>query len=265
MDLERIRASTTWVLAPPDMRPWLLMLWSTAWTQTPCGSLDANDDLIAAHIGMDIRVFTANREALMRGWYVASDGRLYHHVIAEIVERMRDGRRSDRERKQRQRSNVPPPSRVTPPDMTGTPPDSITGTGSGTGPGSGEIHQPTAGSSASKPQTTYKPPDCPHLKVLELWQEVLPALPQHDPEQWIGARADGLRARWRETAVLKQWPNADAGLLHMRRLFTYIGKSTYLTGQTHTPGRRPFIVELEWVVKPLNWAKIIEGKYHDAG
>lgn len=107
------------------------------------------------------------------------------------------------------------------------------------------------------------PPDCPHLRVLALWAEVLPQLPQHDPEQWRGTRADHLRARWRETAASKGWPDADAGLLYLRKLFGYVGQSAFLTGRTTpAPGKRPFQIELEWLVNPLNWAKVIEGKYH---
>ena len=107
-------------------------------------------------------------------------------------------------------------------------------------------------------------PDCPHLKVLELWAEVLPALPQHNPEMWKGARADHLRARWRETSILKKWPDQDAGIAYFRKLFRYVGTSPFLTGQARStdPSKRPFTIELEWLVNPSNWAKVHEGKYH---
>lgn len=114
--------------------------------------------------------------------------------------------------------------------------------------------------------TTPKPPktvpDCPHLAVLALWAEVLPALPQHDVQQWRGTRADHLRARWRETAVAKGWATEADGLLYLRRLFGYVGQSPFLTGRTPSRDRRPFAVELAWLVKPENWAKTVEGKYH---
>lgn len=107
-------------------------------------------------------------------------------------------------------------------------------------------------------------PDCPHLKVLELWAEVLPALPQHNPEMWRGTRADHLRARWRETATAKKWPDQDKGLAYFRKLFAYVGTSPFLTGQARStdPSKRPFTIELEWLVNPSNWAKVHEGKYH---
>lgn len=116
------------------------------------------------------------------------------------------------------------------------------------------------GTGKAKP---WSPPDCPHLEVLALWAEVLPSLPQHDVAQWKAARADHLRARWRETADEKRWVDQAAGLAFFRKLFAYVGKSQFLTGRANTaPGKRPFVVELEWLVKPLNWAKLIEGKYH---
>ncbi len=99
LDMERIEQSETWELAPDNMRPWLLMLWARAWTGVPCGTLPASGPSLARRIGMDRATFEANDDVLLRGWYEASDGRLYHPVITELVEKMRDGRRYDRERK----------------------------------------------------------------------------------------------------------------------------------------------------------------------
>lgn len=112
--------------------------------------------------------------------------------------------------------------------------------------------------------TPKGPPDCPHKAVLALWAEVLPAMPQHDPERWRGTKADHLRARWRETAVAKHWRTDSDGLTYLRRLFGYVGQSRFLTGRV-TPreqGKPPFIVTLAWLVKPANWDKTIEGNYH---
>tara|TARA_R110000823_G_scaffold226788_1_gene354325 strand:- start:3633 stop:4502 length:870 start_codon:yes stop_codon:yes gene_type:complete len=109
----------------------------------------------------------------------------------------------------------------------------------------------------------YSPPDCPHVEVLALWAEVLPAMPQHLPSQWKGTRAGHLRARWRETAVEKRWASEAEGLAYMRRLFGFVGQSRFLTGRVPSKGDRPpFVVELAWLVCPDNWAKTIEGKFH---
>jgi len=106
-------------------------------------------------------------------------------------------------------------------------------------------------------------PDCPHLAVLALWGECLPALPQHNPGMWRGARADHLRARWRETAASQGWVTEEDGMDYFRRLFGYIGRSVFLTGRAKSQdGRPPFVAELAWIVCPENWAKVHEGKYH---
>lgn len=105
-------------------------------------------------------------------------------------------------------------------------------------------------------------PDCPHAQVLALWAEVLPSMPQHNVDQWRGSRADHLRARWRETATAKGWESQDQGLTYFRRLFAHVGKSPFLTGKEYDPKRRPFFAELAWLVEPLNWAKVHEGKFH---
>ena len=114
----------------------------------------------------------------------------------------------------------------------------------------------------SKPKPKQVP-DCPHKQILELWAEVLPALPQHNVEMWTGARADHLRARWRETAASKGWESVPDGLTYFRRLFGYIGQSQFLTGKAKpVQGKPPFVAELAWVVLPQSWAKVHEGKYH---
>ncbi|KVO05582.1 hypothetical protein WJ69_23060 [Burkholderia ubonensis] len=104
LDYERIRQSDTWALAAPEIRPWLLMLWMTAWEQTPCGSLPDDDELIAARIGMPTEQFQAIKKRLMRGWWLAADGRLYHSTMVERVLEMTERRDGERIRKANQRA-----------------------------------------------------------------------------------------------------------------------------------------------------------------
>jgi len=130
LDHERIRQSDTWALTPADVRPWLLMLWMVAWEQTPCGSMPDDDALICARIGMQPKAFSKARPALMRGWWRAADGRLYHRVITERVLEMLEYRRKEAERKGKNRGRQKDahgnPVDV-PRDTTGT-----DGTGTGT-------------------------------------------------------------------------------------------------------------------------------------
>jgi hypothetical protein len=129
---------------------------------------------------------------------------------------------------------------------------------------SSSSEQETSKLSLAPARPSAEPPDCPHQEILALWAEVLPALPQHLTHEWKGARADHLRARWRETAVLKGWADKAPGLAYFRKLFAHVGRSAFLTGRTRQsdPARRPFVIELEWLVNPTNWAKVHEGKYH---
>jgi hypothetical protein len=98
LDHERIRQSDTWALATPELRPWLLMLWMVAWEQTPCGSLPNDGALIAARIGMRVKAFAQCRDVLLRGWYEADDGRLYHETMTERVRAMLAKRVKDAQR-----------------------------------------------------------------------------------------------------------------------------------------------------------------------
>jgi len=105
LDPERIEASDTWALAPAEIRPWLLMLWLKAWQSIPCGSLPPDDSVVAAKMGMPLIQFQSHRAVLMRGWWRASDGRLYHPVITERVLDMITRRRNDADRKAKSRGS----------------------------------------------------------------------------------------------------------------------------------------------------------------
>ena len=120
---------------------------------------------------------------------------------------------------------------------------------------------PESPASDAKPKGV---PECPHLEILALWAEVLPAMPQHEPELWKGQRADHLRARWRETAVAKKWATREQGMVYMRRFFGYVAQSKFLMGRvkSSTPDRPAFSLTLAWLVKPENWSKTVEGAYN---
>jgi hypothetical protein len=147
LDLERVMHSDTWALAAPEVRPWLLMLWTTAWQQKPCGSMPADDELIAARLGMPAKLFAKVKAVLLRGWWVAEDGRLYQDTLVERVLEMLSYKDKEKQRKAtyraRQSSGNPDLSHGTDEgqtwDSTGS---DATGTGTGTGSGKG-IGKPT--------------------------------------------------------------------------------------------------------------------------
>lgn len=114
---------------------------------------------------------------------------------------------------------------------------------------------------AQEPPSTGIPP-CPHERIRALWAEVLPKLPQH--RIWTETRRKHLQTRWRDTAVDEGWKTQEQGVDWFRKLFVFVGESQFLTGRAPSsrPGQPPFVCELEWLLLPSNWAKVIEGKYH---
>lgn len=132
LDVERIQQSDTWALAAPMARPWLLMIWTVAWQQVPCGSLPSDDELIVARLGIEPEFFAAHRKVLLRGWWLAEDGRLYHDTIVDCVMAMLAARDKERARKAEYRArqealraaaSVPPAPAASTPPGGGEPPD----------------------------------------------------------------------------------------------------------------------------------------------
>ncbi|WP_382253451.1 helix-turn-helix domain-containing protein [Hydrogenophaga bisanensis] len=108
---------------------------------------------------------------------------------------------------------------------------------------------------SGKPAAAGIADPCPHLQIIDAYHRLLPMGRQ--VREWTPARASVLRSRWRE----KQ---ARQSLAWWERFFSYVARSAFLTGQASTPGRRPFELSLDWLVKSENMAKVIEGAYHDA-
>jgi hypothetical protein len=107
-------------------------------------------------------------------------------------------------------------------------------------------------------------PDCPHQALIESFHAHMPLNPR--VEVWGERRERLLRARWREWWDRGKYDTAQAGVAWWGRFFAYCGKSKFLTGQTEpTHGRPPFVATLDWLVRPTNHDKIIDGTYHRGG
>jgi uncharacterized protein YdaU (DUF1376 family) len=99
-------------------------------------------------------------------------------------------------------------------------------------------------------------PECPHQSIVAMYHEVLPELRQ--VREWDGDRQKFLRTRWREAAERQS-------LDWWREFFAYIRQSHFLMGRTTGRDGRPFDCDLEWIVRPKNFRKIVEGKYENKG
>lgn len=95
---------------------------------------------------------------------------------------------------------------------------------------------------------------CPHAAIVDLYHELLPANPRI--KAWSGGRQANLRTRWREDTKRQS-------LDYWRRFFAHVAASPFLTGQVEDRNGRPFLPGLDWLVKPDNFAKVIENRYHD--
>lgn len=243
LDIRRIKQSRTWLLADSEVRPWLLMIWTEAWESTPAGSFEDDDELIAARIGCKYEWFQGHREQLMRGWQLHSDGRLYHSVVAGMVQEMLRRRKGATERKRRSRM-----SHDVTRDLAGR---RVTYAKEQEQEQEEETHATHESARTAVParQTT-----CPYEEIRRLWIEVLPELRQPiGSEHWTDARKAMIRNRWRD-----QLPDLES----WRECFELVRKSDFLMGRTASRGRKPFSADLFWVSKPENLLKIYEGKYH---
>jgi hypothetical protein len=240
-DHERLNQSDTWAIAPADQRPWLLMLWLTAWQQVPAGSMPADDQIIAAKIGMDQRQFSAHKDILLRGWVAYRDGRLYHPVIVEQVQEYLGVRNRERERKAKYRdkmSDVPRDRHGT--DVGKTLPE----------PEPEPVINTHASHESPKNSVLGRSP-VPFSEIRDAWIEALPELTKPiGVEHWTPNRRAQLAARWRD-----QLPDLDAWL----DLFARIRRSDFLMGRI-----KPFRCDLFWITKPENLLKLYEGKYDNA-
>jgi len=98
---------------------------------------------------------------------------------------------------------------------------------------------------------TKKPiPDCPHDKIIDIYHAKLPTLNQ--VKIWNDTSRKNLRARWREDSerqAMEFW----------KCLFVYISESDFLMGDND----RGWQLDMMWIVRPNNFAKIVNGRYHN--
>ena len=117
--------------------------------------------------------------------------------------------------------------------------------------------------SSDEPDQPSRFPKCEHQAVVDLYHQTLPTLPK--VEVWNNLRAGLLRQRWREVCedLTKKGPVTEQVILDWwRDFFVFVGKAPFLVGKTYSKDKRPFLADLEWIIRPTNFVKIVEGKYH---
>jgi len=116
---------------------------------------------------------------------------------------------------------------------------------------------------SGEPEEKTGLPKCCHQEVIDLYHQKLPTL--RKVEVWNDARKGYLRQRWRDVSqelALEKPIQTEDVLSWWSDFFTHIGQSKFLTGRVSDKSGRAFTADLEWILKPSNFAKIIEGKYH---
>lgn len=107
-------------------------------------------------------------------------------------------------------------------------------------------------------------PLCPHGKIVAAYHELLPELPQ--VKVWEGSRKQHLQARWRERWKAGKYRTQPEGLAYWQRLFRHVHENCdWLMGRISGQNSRAFRADLAWLVRPENFAKLIEGKYDNRG
>lgn len=99
---------------------------------------------------------------------------------------------------------------------------------------------------------TKEPPACPHKDIITLYHECLPGHPR--VREWNEENQKRLRARWREEPErqsLDWWRNF---------FVSEVAASDFLTGRA-----KEFQATMEWMVRPRNFSKILNGQYRNRG
>lgn len=104
-----------------------------------------------------------------------------------------------------------------------------------------------------------KKPPCPYQKIIDLYHQILPDLPEVrvlNPK-----RKSQIKARW-QSAIGANGQRECWNLEFWEKYFNYVRSCPFLMGKSQpSPGRPVFFADLEWLTNATNFAKVIEGKY----
>ena len=91
---------------------------------------------------------------------------------------------------------------------------------------------------------------CPHQKIIDLYNNILPTLTAVKPSLWNGTRKKSLQSRWKEDKDRQsvEW---------WEKLFASISGMPFLLGEND----RKWQADLGWILKSSNLVKILEGNY----
>jgi uncharacterized protein YdaU (DUF1376 family) len=97
-----------------------------------------------------------------------------------------------------------------------------------------------------------KIPQCPQGEIKALYHEIL-CPPLAPVNEWSPELAKILRTMWREKP--ERWE-----LPWWKKYFRFVKASDFLMGK-----KTDFIADLEWIIRPRNRTKILNGRFHNRG
>ncbi|WP_395707812.1 YdaU family protein [Casimicrobium huifangae] len=120
-----------------------------------------------------------------------------------------------------------------------------------------EVLAPTVLVSADAPTSSADRLACPYAKLGEAWNSTCTSLPAvRAVSEWHADRKTACRLRWQEKLALGKYQSEEQGVEYWRRLFAFIEASDFLAGRS-----KDWTANFDWVLKPKNLTKIIEGQY----
>lgn len=97
-------------------------------------------------------------------------------------------------------------------------------------------------------------PKCPSQAIVDLFNKTLPGLPQ--VAMLTKDRITKISARWNDSTV-----HQDLGF--WAEFFELVGSSPFLMGEGEgRDGTKPFRATFDWLIKPSNFVKVVEGNYN---
>lgn len=223
-----------------------------------------------------LRSNSAQVEAVLREFFTETDGAWSHSHCDEVIQQYRakasqaaeNGKRGGRPKKTQSKPN-PNPEKTEPvifdnPGKTGSKANQEPITNnqdkdqklSSSGkpedaPGwwetPDELGDDPKQDEVTPPSKRVKAVSVPYQKILEAYQRILPELPQ--PVILSDSRKAAIASRWKQDERFRD-------VEFWERYFEQVKKSSFLMGMRGT--------SIDWLTKPTNFLKVIEGNYDDA-
>lgn len=119
-------------------------------------------------------------------------------------------------------------------------------------------HPPQESQTGQKPKKPGIPP-CPYSEITALYNEILHSDGMTECRGLSNTRMGYINRLWKDPKD----PSIGPDLARWRKFFEYVTTLDFVMGRRASPGRKPLKANIEWITKPENYLKIVEGMYED--